>query len=129
MSLQQSRLSASNHSSRLGKKYHCKEMGAWKTRGPFSQATCAQGEGNAPPVSTKVFLKLRPNMALLFAPFSEPTYLVGPPFPAVKFFFPVWLNGYQLRAVTMANSLMGGCGLSHERIEDGCKGTCARFGG
>ena len=29
----------------------------------------------------------------------------------------------------MANSLMGGCGLSHERIEDGHKGTCGMFGG
>ena len=23
----------------------------------------------------------------------------------------------------------GGCGLSHERVEDGCKSTCAKFGG
>ena len=32
-------------------------------------------------------------------------------------------------AVTIASSLMGGCGLSHERVEDGCKSTCVEFGG
>jgi len=24
---------------------------------------------------------------------------------------------------------MGGCGLSHEHVEDGCKSTCVEFGG
>ena len=28
------------------------------------------------------------------------------------------------RAVTIASLLMGGCGLSQEGVEDGCKGTC-----
>ena len=27
-----------------------------------------------------------------------------------------------------ARSLMGGCGLSHERVEDGCKNTCEVWG-
>jgi len=39
-------------------------------------------------------------------------------------FFPVWLSGCRLRAVTIASSLMGGCGLSHKCVEDGCKSTC-----
>jgi len=38
-------------------------------------------------------------------------------------FFPVWASGCQLSAMTIANSLMGGCGLSHEHVEDGCKST------
>jgi len=29
----------------------------------------------------------------------------------------------------VASSLMGGCGLSHERVEDGRKSTCVEFGG
>ena len=33
------------------------------------------------------------------------------------------------RAVTIANSLTGGCGLSHECVVDGCKDTCVKFGG
>ena len=32
-------------------------------------------------------------------------------------------------AMTIASSLMGGCGLSHEHVEDGCKSTCVKFGG
>ena len=44
------------------------------------------GKETPHPVSTKVFLKLRPNTSLLFAPFGKPTHLVGPPFPAVKVF-------------------------------------------
>jgi len=31
--------------------------------------------------------------------------------------------------VTIASSLMGGCSLSHERLEHGCKSTCVEFGG
>ena len=31
-------------------------------------------------------------------------------------------------AVTIASSLMGGCGLSHECVEDGCKSTCWGYG-
>ena len=37
--------------------------------------------------------------------------------------FPVWASGCRLREVTIASSLMGGCGLSHKGVEDGCKGT------
>ena len=40
-----------------------------------------------------------------------------------------WLR---LTAVTIASSLltlMDGCGLSHERVEDGCKSTYVKFGG
>ena len=44
-------------------------------------------------------------------------------------FIPVWASGCRLSAVTIASSLMGGCGLSHERVEDGCKSTCVEFGG
>ena len=44
-------------------------------------------------------------------------------------FIPVWASGCRLSAVTIASSLMGGCGLSHERVEDGCKSTCVKFGG
>ena len=44
-------------------------------------------------------------------------------------FIPVWARGCQLSAVTIASSLMSGCGLSHERVEDGCKSTCVEFGG
>ena len=29
----------------------------------------------------------------------------------------------------IASSLMGGYGLSHKRVEDGCKSTCVKFGG
>ena len=31
--------------------------------------------------------------------------------------------------MTVASSLMGRCGLSHEHVEDGCKSTCVKFGG
>jgi len=34
-----------------------------------------------------------------------------------------------LSAMTIASSLMGGCGLSHERVEDGYKSTCMKFRG
>jgi len=44
-------------------------------------------------------------------------------------FIPVWASGCRLSAVTIASTLMGGCGLSHERVEDGCKSTCVEFGG
>ena len=36
---------------------------------------------------------------------------------------------HQPRAVTIANLLVGGYGLCHERVEDGCKSTCVKFGG
>jgi len=45
-------------------------------------------------------------------------------------FITVWLvSSCWLSAVTIAILLMGGCGLSHERVEDGCKSTCVKFGG
>ena len=44
-------------------------------------------------------------------------------------FIPVWASGCQLSAMTIASSLMGGCGLSHEHVKDGCKSTCVEFGG
>ena len=44
-------------------------------------------------------------------------------------FIPVWASGYRLGVVTITSSLMGGCGLSHEHVEDGCKSTCVEFGG
>ena len=51
------------------------------------------------------------------------------PFPAGKLFFPVWTNSCRPRAVSIASLLMGECGLSHERVEDGCRSTCVKFGG
>ena len=43
--------------------------------------------------------------------------------------FQVWASGCWPRAVTIASLLVGGCGLGHERVEDGCKSTCVKFGG
>ena len=51
------------------------------------------------------------------------------PISSGKAFIPVWASICWLSAVTIASSLMGGCGLSHERVEDGCKSTCVEFGG
>ena len=51
------------------------------------------------------------------------------PIPGSEAFFPVWMSGCFPRAMTIASSLMGGCGLGHKCIEDGCKGTCVKFGG
>ena len=39
---------------------------------------------------------------------------------------PVWASVCRL---TIASLLMGGCGLSHEYVEGGCKDTCVKFGG
>jgi len=39
------------------------------------------------------------------------------------------MSSCRLRAMTIASSLMGGCGLSHKRAEDGCKDTYVKFGG
>jgi len=30
---------------------------------------------------------------------------------------------------TIVSFLMGGCGLKHKRVEDGCKSTSVKFGG
>ena len=43
-------------------------------------------------------------------------------------FIPVWGSGCRLSAMTVASSLMGGCGLCDERVEDGCKSTCLKSG-
>jgi len=43
--------------------------------------------------------------------------------------FPVLVSCCWLSAVTIASSLIGGCGLSHKHVEDGCKSTCVKFGG
>ena len=43
-------------------------------------------------------------------------------------FIPVRASGWPLSTVTIASSLMGGFGLSHERVEDGCKNTCGVWG-
>jgi len=51
------------------------------------------------------------------------------PISSGEAFIPVWASVYQLSAVTIASSLMVGCGLSHERVQDGCKSTCVEFGG
>jgi len=44
-------------------------------------------------------------------------------------FILVWASGCQLSVVTIASMLMGGCGLSKIRVEDGCKSNCVKFGG
>ena len=54
---------------------------------------------------------------IVFSPFR-------PPIPAVKLFFPVWVSGCWSRAVAIVSLLMGGCGLSQKRVEDGCKDSC-----
>ena len=51
------------------------------------------------------------------------TFLVG------KLFSPVWMSDCWLRVMTIASSLMGEYGLSHEIVEDGCKSACVKFGG
>ena len=48
------------------------------------------------------------------------------PISSGEAFFPVWVSGCQLSTVTIASSLMGESG--HERVEDGCKSTCVKFG-
>jgi len=46
------------------------------------------------------------------------------PISSGEAFFPVWVSSCWLSAMTIASSLIGGCGLSHERVQDGCKSTC-----
>ena len=43
-------------------------------------------------------------------------------------FFPSLASDYWPTAVTIASLLMGGCGLSHKHVEDGCKSICVKFG-
>ena len=59
---------------------------------------------------------------------KQSSHLARRPFPAGKSFFPVWVSGCWLSVVTIARSLMGGCGLSHEHVEDGYKSTCMKVG-
>jgi len=51
------------------------------------------------------------------------------PISSREAFIPVWVSSFQLSAMTIASSLIGGCGLSHQHVEDGCKSTCVEFGG
>ena len=50
------------------------------------------------------------------------------PISGGKAFIPVWVSICWLSAMTITSSLMGGCDLSRECVEDGCKSTCVKFG-
>ena len=43
--------------------------------------------------------------------------------------FPIWTSCCRPRAGDYCKLLMGGCSLSHKRVEDSCKSTCVKFGG
>ena len=45
------------------------------------------------------------------------------PISGRKALIPAWASGCQLSAIAIASTLMGGCGLSHECVEDGYKST------
>ena len=51
------------------------------------------------------------------------------PISSGEAFILVWVSSCQLSAMTIPSSLMVGCGLSHESVEDSCKSTCVEFGG
>ena len=53
--------------------------------------------------------------------------LLGPPFPTLSLFFSVYTGSDWLRAMTIENSLISGCGLSHESAEDGYKDSWMKF--
>jgi len=55
--------------------------------------------------------------------------VLSPPISGREALFPIYTNGCRPRAMTIASSLMGGCGLSQEYVEDGCMSTCVKFGG
>jgi len=59
---------------------------------------------------------------------KQSSCLAWRPFPVGKH---LSQSGERLPAecMTIASSLMGGCGLSHECVEDGCESTCVEFGG
>ena len=80
ISLQQSWLSAGNHLSRLGKRLNCHEWGSNKVRGRFSQPVVHRTK-SVHPVLTKVFSKLSPETAMLYAPFK----CTNPPPPVLPF--------------------------------------------
>ena len=84
-------------------------------------------------------LSLRNNLVWLWlGHFCLPMWMVwensllslhGAHFLQGNFLIPVWTSSCRPRAVPIASLLMGGCGLSHERVEDGCRSTCVKFGG
>ena len=53
--------------------------------------------------------------------------LVGPPFLTMLLCFTVCMVSHWLRAVSIENLSMRGCGLSHESAENGCKGSWVKF--
>ena len=59
----------------------------------------------------------------------QSSHLARHQFLTGRLFSTVWTSSCWLRAVTIASSLMGGCGLSHKHVEDGYKSTCVKFGG
>ena len=52
---------------------------------------------------------------------------MGSPFLTMPLFFSVCMGGHWLRVMSIENSLMSGCGLSHNSAEDGCKGSWVKF--
>ena len=68
---------------------------------------------------------------LSYAQCSEKTVLslCGSPFLAEEGFLGIWTSSCQLRAMAIASSSMGGCGLGHKCVENDCKDTCMKFGG
>jgi len=78
-----------------------------------------------------LWLALSGPLLSLYAQTVEKTVLLPcmAPISDGEAFIPVWVSGCRLSAVTITSSLMGGCGLSHKRVEDGCKSTCVEFGG
>jgi len=54
---------------------------------------------------------------------NSPLALHGTHFLQGNLFYPVYTSSCWLRALTTASLLMGGCGLSHKHVKDGCKST------
>ena len=54
-------------------------------------------------------------------------HFVGLPFMAGKL-FPHLHELLPAESYNYCKLVKGGCGLSHERVEDGCKSTCVKFG-
>ena len=52
---------------------------------------------------------------------------VGPPFLTVKLFSKCGQAVGSQEAVTIKSSVMDGCGLGYNFVEDGCKGTCVKY--
>jgi len=51
------------------------------------------------------------------------------PISSREAFIPDWASSCRLSAVIIASLIMGGCGLSHEHVDDGCKSINVKFGG